>query len=96
MDVYQPLDCDLHDYLEIACMHHYQLRVELIDGSYFDAKALTTRTSAQKEEFFCVQKAEGQQEIRLDKLLAITPLNENASFARIVFADNVGTCSRKK
>ena len=29
MDSYHPIACDLHDYLEIACMHGYRLQVEL-------------------------------------------------------------------
>lgn len=84
MNAYQPLNCDLHDYLEIACMQGYRLDVELIDGGRLVAKALTTRTSSDKEEFLCVQTVDGQQEIRLDQLLAVTPLEDNARFGRIV------------
>ncbi|WP_230960220.1 Rho-binding antiterminator, partial [Pseudomonas fluorescens] len=45
MNAYQPLNCDLHDYLEIACMHRYSLQIEMIDGQSFAARALTTRTA---------------------------------------------------
>lgn len=85
MNTYQLLDCDLHDYLEIACMHHYALQVELLDGPSFPATALTTRTAPSKEEFFVVRNAEGQHEVRLDRLRAITPLDPNARFGRIDF-----------
>lgn len=30
---YHPVDCDLHDYLEIACLYHYLLRIELTTGN---------------------------------------------------------------
>ncbi|MEK1907727.1 MAG: Rho-binding antiterminator [Pseudomonas sp.] len=86
MSTYQPLSCDLYDYLEIACMHGYHLRVELIDGTNLQAQALTTRTNAQKEEFFCLQGDDGPLEIRLDQLLAITPSDPQASFGRIELA----------
>mgnify|MGYP006191562847 CR=1 FL=1 len=43
MDDYQPLACDLYDYLEIACMHHYQLNIELVDGTHLQGEALRTR-----------------------------------------------------
>ena len=86
MDAYQPLNCDLHDYLEIACIRGYQLDIELVDGGRLQAKALTTRTASSKEEFFCVETADGQQDIRLDRMLAITPLNANAEFGRVVLA----------
>ena len=92
MNTYQPLNCDLYDYLEIACLRGYQLDIELVDGGRLVAKALTTRTSSDKEEFFCVETADGQQqEIRLDHLLAITPLQDNAQFARVVLAGS--SCS---
>ncbi|VVO54161.1 Rho-binding antiterminator [Pseudomonas fluorescens] len=85
MNAYQPLNCDLHDYLEIACMRGYDLQVELLDGSVYVAKALTTRTAISKEEFFILENHDGQQtvEVRLDHLLAITPLDPHASFGRI-------------
>lgn len=90
MKAYQPLNCDLHDYLEIACMHGYVLDVELVDGQRFTARALTTRT-VNKEEFFVLQNDGEPFEIRLDRLLAITPANPGASFGRIVLAESPGT-----
>ena len=44
MNKYQPMSCDLYDYLEIACMRGYRLDIELKDGARLVAKALTTRT----------------------------------------------------
>lgn len=86
MPSYQPIDCDRHDFLEIACMHHYRLRIELVDGQAIEAEAVTTRTAPNKEEFFCVNAAEGMRELRLDRLRAITPLNDGASFGRVLLA----------
>ncbi|MCU9949975.1 Rho-binding antiterminator [Pseudomonas sp. PDM13] len=83
MNAYQPLHCDLHDYLEIACLHGYRLRVELSDGEPFEARALTTRTAASKEEFL---RFDDQREVRLDRLLAITPLDPGARFSRVLLA----------
>lgn len=86
MKTYQPLDCDLHDYVEIACLHGYRLRVELIGGTVFEAKALTTRTAPSKEEFLVLQGDEATQEVRLDQLLAVTPCDPSASFGRVELA----------
>ncbi|KIY42024.1 transcriptional antiterminator [Pseudomonas sp. 10-1B] len=88
MTTYQPLNCDLHDFLEIACMHGYRLRVELLEGPSFVARALDTRTAPSKEEFLVLQGDAGRQEIRLDRLLAITPQDAGASFGRIELAGN--------
>lgn len=84
MQTYQPMACDLHDFLEIACLYRYQLRIELTDGGRFDAEALTTRTDPSKEEFLSVRDAAGVREIRLDTLHAITPLDAGAQFGRVV------------
>jgi Rho-binding antiterminator len=81
MDNYTPLNCDLYDYLEIACMHGYRLKVEMFDGTTFEATPLTTRTAASKEEF--LQFADGVADVRMDQMLAITPLNAGASFGRV-------------
>lgn len=86
-DAYQPLSCDLYDYLEIACMHRYRLRIELVDGNELVARALTTRTEPSKEEFFVVQTETGEQSLRLDCLLAITPLDPGASFGRVLLGN---------
>ncbi|WP_028671734.1 Rho-binding antiterminator [Saccharospirillum impatiens] len=85
MTVYQIMDCDLHDYLEIACMHHYDLLVELLSGERFQAQASTTYTAQSKEEYLVLDTDAGQREVRIDRLLAITPLNRGASFSRIRF-----------
>ena len=86
-DSYQPIACDLYDYLEIACLHHYQLRIELTDGHELQAEAVTTEINASKEEFFVVRTANGEQRLRMDRLLAITPLDAGASFGRVLLGN---------
>jgi Rho-binding antiterminator len=86
MSNYKPIDCDLHDYVEIACLHHYRLLIELANGTHFNAKAVTTRTAASKEEFLVLEGNETHSEVRLDRLLAITPLDRGAVFGRVVLA----------
>lgn len=85
MHPYQPLNCDLYDYLELACLHGYELSIELVDGRSLTARALTTRTTSAEE--FLVLQGDGESfEIRLDQLLAITPLTPGARFGRIQLA----------
>lgn len=81
---YRPLDYDLHDYLEIACLYGYRLRIELTDGRWLTGVALDTRTLASKEEMLLVRSAGKEQALRLDRLRAITPLTPEARFGRIV------------
>ncbi|SFT39946.1 Rho-binding antiterminator [Pseudomonas marincola] len=86
MSTYKPLNCDLYDYLEIACLHGYELLLELDDGSTLQARAVDTRTAPSKEEFLKLQNNEGAFELRLDRLVAITPTEARASFKRIELA----------
>jgi Rho-binding antiterminator len=86
MSTYRPLDCDLYDYLELACLHSYRLQIELVEGPSFVARALDTRTAPSKEEFLLLQTEGGQQEVRLDQLRAITPLDPGARFGRVELA----------
>ncbi|WP_230326327.1 Rho-binding antiterminator [Citrobacter sp. Res13-Sevr-PEB04-36] len=83
---YHPVDCDLHDYLEIACLYRYMLRIELTDGTVFDARAVTTRTTIEKEEYLVVERQANSQNIRLDCLSAITALTAGAKFSTVLFA----------
>ena len=84
---YEPIACELHDYLEIACQHRYRLHIELTDGDTIEARAVDTTTAASKEEFLVVADASGQeQRLRLDRLRAITPLDAGARFGRVVLA----------
>lgn len=86
-DSYQPIACDLYDYLEIACLHRYRLRIELTDGTKLQAEAVTTEINASKEEFFVVRGPTGEQRLRMDRLLAITPLDAGASFGRVLLGN---------
>lgn len=90
MSGYQPLDCDLHDYLEIACLKGYQLNMVLTDGATFVAKALTTKTEANKEEFLVVETSSEEGgvnrcEIRLDRIRRIAPVDSHADFGVVDF-----------
>lgn len=80
---YEPIECDLHDHVEIACLYGYRLLIELVDGSSFKATAVTTRNT-KEEEFLVLRESEAQGEVRLDQLLAITALDENAKFSRVL------------
>lgn len=87
METYQPLPCDRHDYLEIACLYRYWLRIELRDGLAFDAQAFTTHTRRNAggvlEEFLEVRVDDASQEFRLDRLRVVTPLSAQALFGRV-------------
>lgn len=86
-DPYQPLACELYDHIEVACLHGYLLRIELLDGGELQARAITTETHADKAEYLRVRAANGEHTLRLDHLLAITALDAGARFGRVLLAN---------
>ncbi len=96
-DSYTPIQCQLYDYVEIACMRHYRLDIELITGEIITGMALTTLIK-NKQEFIVINlemdseenhpeienaNQDKKQEIRLDLVKSITTLDSNAEFAMI-------------
>ncbi|PCH60275.1 MAG: transcriptional antiterminator [Gammaproteobacteria bacterium] len=86
-DSYIPIDCSLHDYIEIACLKHYQLRLELIDTSELIAIAESTETRSDKTEWLLLRDGDIQHTVRLDNIVALTPLATDPIFGRIVLRD---------
>jgi len=88
---YQPLDCGLYDFIEMVCMRHNLLDVEMLDGQRIKARALTTKTSASKEEYLQLESPNLLQEVRLDMISAITVMDEGAGYQRKDFT--IGSCA---
>lgn len=86
-DDYIPIDCSLHDYIEIACLKQYRLRLELMDSSKIIGIAESTETRSDKSEWLLLRDGELPHSVRLDTIVAITPLTEGADFGRIVLRD---------
>lgn len=66
-DTYQPINCDDYDNLELACLHHLLLRLELKTGEVVEAKAHTLITR-KNIEYLIVGEGGTQREVRLDKI----------------------------
>ena len=81
------MDCSLHDYIEIACLKHYRLRLELVDGAELSVVAESTETHADKTEWLILRDGGSRYSIRLDNIAALTPLSDKAAFGRIVLQD---------
>lgn len=89
MTTYQPVDCDLHDFLEIACLKGYQLNIVLVDGTAIVAKAVNTKAT-NGEEFLIVESGSEPElsersEIRLDRIRRISPVDSGAEFGVVDF-----------
>lgn len=86
MSDYKMIPCEHYDYLELACLRGYRLKIELIDGTECQGQAITTQTRADKNEWLIIQEQQTKQSLRLDQIAAITPLEPNAEFGRVLIA----------
>lgn len=78
---YEPIDCNLYDYLEIACLHRYEVALQLRDGSEVQGLARTTKTQKDGEYLVLGENTE----LRLDQILHLAVLSEPRSFDSVTF-----------
>lgn len=77
------LNCDLHDYLEIICMFHYQVKLTMQDGSNMVGEAVDIASKNQKE-WLTLRLAKNELvDIEVDKIMHIAVLTERARFKEV-------------
>jgi Rho-binding antiterminator len=79
------ISCDLHDYVEVACLRHYRLELVLKGGEVLEGKALDVMTSPDKREFLVIDNGGQKQEVELTQLHKMIALTPNASFNEVEF-----------
>ena len=79
-----PISCELHDFIEIACLYGYRVRLVLKDGSVLEGKALDTETSGEKREYLVIDNG-GRVSVELNRLVKLEALTQGAVFKSIRF-----------
>lgn len=79
------ISCELHDFIEVACMYGYQLRLALKDNQVFEGKAMDITTSAEKREYLIIKNEQQEQKIELTQLVKMHVLTPNARFKEVNF-----------
>ncbi len=82
------LACDLHDYIEIACMFRYRVTITLKSGASFLGTAHNTLTNQEKQEYMILcpeNTASPQHKILLTELSSMTVLNSSSRFSHVDF-----------
>lgn len=87
---YVPIACAEHDYLETACLYHYELVVFLKTshktlGQFFTAQARTTKTSTDKKEYWVLETDTAMVEIAMDQLVSVSVKTPGAMFDSLRF-----------
>lgn len=70
-EIYQPINCDDYEYLEIACQRALHLTVILKNQDVIEAKARDL-VSRKNVEYLILENAEPLQEIRLDRIYSFS------------------------
>ncbi|GAB4265315.1 MAG: Rho-binding antiterminator [Methylomicrobium sp.] len=76
--------CELHDYVEIACLHRYEVKLTLTDNRCVRGKALDISTEPDKREYLLVENG-AKQKIELTQIVTLETLTPGARFQHVRF-----------
>lgn len=79
------ISCHLHDYIEIACLHGYEIELQLLNGDVVTGQALTTETDSDKKEYLLVKKHDQTRKVLLTNVKKMKALTRNPHFDHIDF-----------
>lgn len=81
------INCDLHDYLEIACIYKIQVSLLLTDGSFYKGTPVTTSFNHEREEclVFLPTFSNEQVSIPLYLLEKMEAARNNIHFKTVIF-----------
>lgn len=78
------ISCELHDFVEVACMYGYQLKLVLKNNQIVEGKAIDIVNSPEKRECLVID-SDSRQQIELTQLAKMQVLTPNAKFSEVVF-----------
>lgn len=78
------ISCELHDFVEVACMYGYQLKLILKNNQVIEGKAIDIVNSADKRECLVIDTGE-KQLVDLTLLAKMQVITPNARFNEVIF-----------
>jgi Rho-binding antiterminator len=79
------ISCELHDYLEIACLYGYRVKLTLKDQQIIEGKAIDVLTTAEKREYLMIDNGLEHQNIESNQLSKMQVLTANSLFKEVFF-----------
>lgn len=79
------LSCANHDYVEIACMYRYEVKLALKNGQIVQGKAFQTIYSENREECIALQTETGNEVIVLEQIALMEAITKNPHFEKVDF-----------
>ncbi len=80
------ISCEQYDYIEVACMYNYKLKLNLKSGAEIYGVAIDTARNDQSEECIKIKIDDQYRLIILDSISYMQVLDVNASFASVRFS----------
>lgn len=78
------ISCELHDFVEVACMYNYQLKLILKNGEVIEGKAVDI-LSVDQQELLDIDDNGEKKQVDLMALAKMKVLTPNAKFSEVVF-----------
>lgn len=79
------ISCANHDYVEIACMYRFVVKLVLRNGEIVQGKALQTAYNENREECIVLDTERGNKQIVLEQVASIEAVTQNPHFEKINF-----------
>jgi len=83
------ISCTDYDYIEIACMYRYPIRLTLRSGSIVEGIALDTQRNEDKEECMKIDSDGSEKLVVLADISIIEVRLENPHFTKVSFGDTL-------
>ncbi|WP_162048373.1 Rho-binding antiterminator [Vibrio taketomensis] len=79
------ISCSQYDYLEIACMYHFSIRLTLLNGETIEGEAADTGYNNQKQECLIINTSDGKHAIPTEVLKSLEVITDNPHFSFVEF-----------
>lgn len=79
------ISCEQHDYIEIACLYNYRVRLTLDSGDRLEGVAVDTVRNHDQEECIKIRDGSSEHLVVLDSVTTMEALIENSHFKVISF-----------
>ncbi len=80
------ISCSNYDYIEIACLYHYPIKLTMTSGETIECTALDTQRNESREECIKVVVNGKERLVELDNIAKLQVCVENPHFNAVSFS----------
>ncbi|MFC3032599.1 Rho-binding antiterminator [Pseudoalteromonas fenneropenaei] len=80
------LSCSQHDFLEVACLYHYELKVELLDGKV-EIGVAQDLLYREKQHCLVLQQVDTLNYVDIASISKLSALTQNPYFDTVIATD---------